>query len=219
MSKNKKSKYIAEPIAPNYTSPKESFFKQLRYGTSNKAQWIPVLGMFLFGIFCLIYFPATAFDFAISGDEIIDDTQSTYVLNYFKTGDKTALDQPKTKLHLYGSEFQVVIKFLSDLFHIENVYAFRHICCSLIAVWGICVAGLLGFRIGGGLCGLLTMILLFFTPRFFGHAMNNLKDLPFAVGYLVSIYYFIRFFDHYPKIKAGYLIGILAGLFLCLGTR
>ncbi|MBQ7388813.1 MAG: tetratricopeptide repeat protein [Paludibacteraceae bacterium] len=219
MSKNKKSKYVTEPIAPNYTSPKESFFKQLRYGTSNKAQWIPVLGMFLFGLFCLIYFPITASDFAISGDEIIDDTQSSYVLNYFKTGDKTALEQPKTKLHLYGSEIQIVIKYLSDLFHIEDVYAFRHICCSLIAVWGICVAGLLGFRIGGGLCGLLTMILLFFTPRFFGHAMNNLKDLPFAVGYLVSNYYFIRFFDHYPKIKAGYLFGVLAGLFLCLGTR
>ena len=43
--------------------------------------------------------------------------------------------------------------------------------------------GLLGMRFGGGLCGLISMLLLFFSPRFFGHSMNNLKDIPFAVGY------------------------------------
>ncbi len=219
MKKNKNSKQLHVAVEPRYTEPQKSFFHELRLGFRNPKQWWTVAGMFVFGLFCLIYFPITATDFAISGDEIIDDTQSTYVLNYFKSGDPTAIDQPKTKLHLYGSEIQVIIKYFSDLFEVEDVYAFRHVCCALLAVWGICIAGLLGFRLGGGLCGLLTMIMLFFTPRFFGHAINNLKDLPFAVGYLVSIYYFIRFFDHYPKIKYQYLLGTLAGIFLCLGTR
>lgn len=219
MKKNKEKKLPIIETTPKFAAPTKSFFHELRFGFHDKKNWIPAFGMFLFGLFCLLYFPITASDFAISGDEIIDNNQATYVLNYFKTGDKTALNQPQTKLHLYGSEIQVVIKFLSDLFKIEDAYAFRHICCALIAVWGICIAGLLGFRIGGSLCGLLTMILLFFTPRFFGHSINNLKDLPFAVGYIVSIYYFIRLFDFYPKLKYKYLLGVLVGLFLCLGTR
>ena len=219
MKKNRGNKQTILESTPRFATPTKSFFHELRFGFQEKKEWIPTLCMFLFGLFCLFYFPITASDFAISGDEIIDDTQATYVLNYFQTGDETAIDQPKTKLHLYGSEIQVIIKFLSNLFNIEDVYAFRHICCALIAVWGICIAGLLAFRIGGGLCGLLTMLLLFFTPRFFGHAINNLKDLPFAVGYLISIYYFIRFFDFYPKVKYKYLVGVLVGLFLCLGTR
>ena len=44
-------------------------------------------------------------------------------------------------------------------------------------------------------------VVTLFSPRFFGHSMNNLKDIPFAVGYLVAIFYFVRMFDRYPVVK------------------
>ncbi len=175
--------------------------------------------MLFFAVFCYFYMPYISRDYGISGDEQIDDQQATYVLNYFSKGDKTALNQPRTLLHLYGSSVQVVIKAVSNALGLEDVYAFRHIACSLIGAWGIWIVGLLGVRLGGGLCGLLAMLMMFLTPRYLGHSMNNLKDVPFAVGYVLAVYYFIRLFDRYPRVKLSAIIGSWVGIFLALGTR
>ena len=43
------------------------------------------------------------------------------------------------------------------------------------------------------------MLLLFFA-LFLGHSMNNLKDIPFAVGYLVAILISCDF-ERYPVVK------------------
>jgi hypothetical protein len=167
---------------------------------SDKKNRIALWGMLVFGLICLVAMPLMSLKFGISGDEFIDDRHSTYVIDYFAGNSKEALDQPQTKLHLYGNEVQVVIKYLSNWLHIDDVYAFRHVCCALIGAFGIIIAGLFAFRLGGAWCGLIAMVLMFFTPRFFGHSMNNLKDIPFAVGYIASLYYFVRFFDFFPKL-------------------
>lgn len=46
--------------------------------------------------------------------------------------------------------------------------------------------------------------------------MNNLKDIPFAVGYLVAIFYFVRMFDRYPVVKLRHMIGAMLGIALAL---
>lgn len=175
--------------------------------------------MLAFAVFCFVYMPLASLQYGISADEFIDHRQAGYVLDYFGHGAKEALNQPKTLLHLYGSGFQVVVTAVADFLHIDDVYTFRHIACALLGAWGIWLIGLLGLRFGGGLCGLVAMLMLFFTPRFFGHAMNNLKDAPFAVGYLAAIYYYIRLFDCYPVFRWRYVAGAVAGIFLAFGTR
>lgn len=175
--------------------------------------------MLLFAVFTVIWMPAVSNDFGISGDEFVDHHHSELVLDYFTKGDKAALDQPKTTLHLYGNALQVVAAAVTRVTGVEDVYCVRHLICALVGAGGIILCGLLGLRFGGGLCGLLAMVLLFFSPRFLGHSMNNLKDIPFAVGYLMAIYYFIRMFDRYPVVKLRHVIGAVAGIFLALGTR
>lgn len=175
--------------------------------------------MMVFAVFCFIYMPLSSRQYGISADEFIDHRQAGYVLDYFGHGAKEALNQPQTLLHLYGSGIQVIVTAIADFLHIGDVYTFRHVACSLIGAWGIWLIGLLGLRFGGGLCGLVAMLMLFFTPRFFGHAMNNLKDVPFAVGYLAAIYYYIRLFDCYPVFKWKYVLGAVTGIFLAFGTR
>lgn len=196
------------------------FFREFS-GKEHKAEREMVYRMLMLflAVFFYIYMPYLSRDYGISGDEFIDDRQSTYVLNYFEKGDKTALDQPQTLLHLYGSSIQVMIKAASDFLGLEDAYAFRHFACSLVGAWGIWIVGLLGLRFGGGLCGLLSMLLMFFTPRYLGHSMNNLKDVPFAVGYVMSVYYFIRLFDYYPRVRLSHVGGAVTGIFLALGTR
>lgn len=175
--------------------------------------------MFLFICFSFVYMPFISRDYGISGDEFVDQRHSGYVIDYFIKGDTAALYQPKTALHLYGIGVQVIAEAVCQAFDVEDVYTTRHAINGLVGALGILMTGLLALRWGGGLCGLLAVLLMFFTPRFFGHSMNNLKDLPFAVGYIMSIYYFIRLFDYYPYFKLRHILGAVAGIFLALGTR
>ena len=175
--------------------------------------------MLLFGLFVFFYMPYISKDYGISGDEFVDHRHAGYVLDFFTKGDKAALKQPQTALHLYGNSMQVVAAVVANVIGADDVYAVRHVVCALVGALGVIVIGLLGLRFGGGLCGLISMLLLFFSPRFFGHSMNNLKDIPFAVGYLVAIFYFVRMFDRYPVIKLRHMIGAVLGIALALGTR
>ena len=175
--------------------------------------------MLVMGVLVFVYMPYISKDFGISGDEFVDHRHAGYVIDYFTKGDKAALDQPKTALHLYGNSMQVVAAVVADVLGADDVYRVRHFVCALVGAAGVVFAGLLGLRFGGGLCGLLSMVLLFFSPRFFGHSMNNLKDIPFAVGYLVAIFYFVRMFDRYPVVKLWHAVGAVLGIALALGTR
>jgi tetratricopeptide (TPR) repeat protein len=175
--------------------------------------------MLLFGLFVLFYMPYISKDYGISGDEYVDHRHAMLVLDYFTKGDEAALNQPKTMLHFYGNVVQVVAAVVTETIEADDVYRVRHFICALTGAAGIIFIGLLGLRLGGGACGLLAMLLLFLSPRYLGHSMNNLKDIPFAVGYLISIFYFIRLFDRYPIVKLRHVIGAVAGIVLALGTR
>lgn len=173
----------------------------------------------LFAVFTFLYMPFISRDYGVTGDEFPDHRHTAYVLDYFAKGDKTALNQPQTTLHLYGISMQVVAGAISRWFHIDHYYEARHVICALNGALSILFAGLAGLRWGGGLCGFLSLLLMFFTPRFFGHSMNNLKDIPFAAGYIVALYYTVRLFDTWPVFRIRYMAGLILGIALALGTR
>lgn len=197
-----------------------NFFTQL-FRSDHKVQRDMVFRMlmFLFMGFAFIFMPYISKDYGISGDEFVDHRHAGYVLDYFAKGDKAALNQPKTVLHLYGNAVQVIAAAIVRWFDIEDYYAFRHVIGGGVGAIGIWSVGLMGLRWGGGLCGLLSVLLMFFTPRYFGHSMNNLKDVPFAVGYGLSLFYTVRLFDYFPVFRLRHLIGLVLGIGLALGTR
>ena len=174
---------------------------------------------FICSCFILIVMSFLSNDYGVSGDEYVDHIHSGYVIDYFTKGDTAALYQPKTVLHLYGNVVQVLAAGICDVFSIDDYYELRHIMSSIVGGVGIIFAGLLAMRLTGGLGGVLTLLLMFFTPRYFGHSMNNLKDVPFAVGYLMTLYYTILLFDYFPKFKKRNIIGVILGIALALGTR
>jgi len=173
----------------------------------------------LFACFTFIFMPYVSRDFGVTGDEFVDHRHAGYVLDYFANGDKTALEQPKTALHLYGNSVQVITAAICRWFEVDNYYELRHFVGGMVGALGILAAGWMGLRWGGGLCGLLSLLLMFFTPRFFGHSMNNLKDIPFAVGYMLAIFYTVRLFDYYPFFRLRHMLGLVLGIALALGTR
>lgn len=177
------------------------------------------LFMILFAVFTFLFMPYISKDYGISGDEFVDQRHAGYVLDYYLHGDKTAVHQPKTFLHFYGISMQIVAEGICRLFHAEDYFAVRHALTAFVGAGGIWYAGLLGLRWGGDLCGLLSMLLLFFTPRYFGNSMNNMKDIPFATGYIMAVFYFIRLFDFYPYFRLRYIIGAITGIAIAFGSR
>lgn len=173
----------------------------------------------LIALFLLFLMPILSMDYGISGDEYVDHRHTGYVLDYFFKGDTKALDQPKTLLHYYGISAQVIVRGVIEVFGIEDYYEARHAMCSIFGVLTILFTALLARRMGGGLSGVLAMLMLFLVPRFFGHSMNNLKDIPFAFGYVFSIFYILKLFDDFPRFSKKNIILLSLGIAFTIGNR
>ncbi len=162
-------------------------------------------------------------DAGISGDEEVHYKHSEMVYNYFSTlgKDKSSLDTPKTHLQYYGQAFDNLVTFLIHGFGIEDIYGFRHLMCSLSGWLAILITALFAAYFSGYGAAIIVLLLFAVSPTFLGHAQNNLKDIPFALAYISSIYFAAKFvFGEAKPSKAtiaflilsiGFSIGIRAG--------
>jgi len=165
-------------------------------------------------------------DAGISGDEEVHYLQSEMVYQYFSSlgHDQSSIDTPKTHLQYYGQMFDNLVTFLIHWFGIEDVYGFRHLMSSFSGWLTILVTALFAAYFSGYGAAIFVLLLFAVSPTFLGHAQNNLKDIPFALAYISSIYYSIKLV--YSEVKPnkttilllilsiGFAIGIRAGGFL-----
>lgn len=167
-------------------------------------------------------------DAGISGDEEVHYKQSEMVYNYFKTwgADQSALDTPKTHLKYYGQAFDNLVTIFIHWFGIEDIYTFRHLMCSISGWLAIVITALFAAWLSGYGAAIIVLLLFIVSPVFLGHAQNNLKDIPFALGYISSIYFSLRliFADNRPTVlhitllilSIALSVGIRAGGFLVI---
>ena len=167
-------------------------------------------------------------DAGISGDEEVHFQQSEMVYNYFSSlaQDKSSLDTPKTHLQYYGQTFDNLVTVLIHWFHIEDIYGFRHLMCSLSGWMTIVVTALFAAYLSGYGAAIFVLLLFAVSPVFLGHAQNNLKDIPFALAYISSVYFSLKLVYSDGKtskqtillliLSIGFAIGIRAGGFLVI---
>jgi len=98
-------------------------------------------------------------------------------------------------------------------------YDMRHLINSIAGFLAILITGLLARRIGNWMTGFLALILLASYPQFFGQSMNNPKDIPFALGFVFSIYFFIKLIQELPRPSARTWIMSAAGIALTINMR
>ena len=137
----------------------------------------------------------TSRDAGITCDEVLHYNQSVSVYNFFATGgkDQSALDTPVTNLKYYGQSYDNLVTILIKWFHIEDIYGFRHIMSTLAGWLAIMITALFAVWLTGYRTGILVIILFAVSPTFIGHSQNNLKDIPFALGYISGIYFILKF--------------------------
>ena len=196
------------------------FFKEIfESEAASKRESVYRVCMILCALIYFIIMLIIAQDYGVSGDEVNSHNQAVRVFNYFSDGDSAAYIDTPGYLNLYGLSANIIAEFIAKAFPPESLYNVRHYCNVIIALIGVIYIGLTGFRLFGGSGGLISLLFIILMPRYFGHSFNNLLDVPFTVGYAVSIYYIIRFFDYWPKIKIRHIVGLIVGVTFTISNR
>lgn len=182
--------------------------------TARDLYWI-ILGISLISLLSM------SLSAGISGDEPVHYQQAEYVNKYYSSGktDLSAINTPNTNLKYYGQVFDNISYTLNSVLNTSSPYTVRHILNSIVGFLLILFAALIAVSLGGYPAGIITTLFLLLSPRLFGHSLNNLKDIPFALGYIMTIWGLIRSMQLYPKIKVPPLIGISLGFAIAFGTR
>jgi tetratricopeptide (TPR) repeat protein len=163
-----------------------------------------------FVLFILV--PVMSLNSGISGDEPnFQYPQALKIYNYFVSlGKDKSWEQSEVDMTSYGMSFDVVTVFIIKIFKIENIYELRHFLNGFTGWIALLFAGLLAVRLGGFRAGFIAIILTFLTPSFMGHVWNNPKDIPFATGYILGLYFIVRFIQELPNPRKSTII--LTGL-------
>jgi len=165
--------------------------------------------------------PLLSLQSGISGDEPVHHEHAKLVIAWFKSdgSDSAALYAPETNLHYYGQSVDNFACRVHQLLGTQEPWTIRHLISALFGAGTIWLCGLLAIELGGTWAGVLAMLILLLTPRFTGHSFNNLKDVPFAFAYILTILSLIWFIRPLPRLKAWPLAGIFAGTALAISIR
>lgn len=139
---------------------------------------------------------------AVNVDEMLHYPHAKQVVNWYFTGGKDAscLDTPVTNLKYYGQSVDNFTALINRVFSIENEFLTRHFTGAFFFWLLLFFSGLLGKELTNSYwTSALVVLSLLLTPRLFGQAFGNLKDIPFATGYVAGILYIIRILKTFPK--------------------
>ena len=139
---------------------------------------------------------------AVNVDEMLHYPHAKKVVNWYFTGgeDSSCLHSPVDNLQFYGQSVDNVTALINRVFVIENEFVTRHFTGAFFFFLLLAFSGLMGKEITGSYwSSAFVVVSLLLTPRLFGQAFGNLKDIPFATGYVAGIYFIIRFLKEMPK--------------------
>lgn len=171
---------------------------------------VPKYSFFILSAILLVLMVGASRNAGVTCDEVLHYDHSVAVYNYFATHGKdiSALNTPETHLKYYGQSYDNLVTILIRWLKIDDVYYFRHIM-SAIAGWvTIIVTAFFAVWLSDYRSGIIVILLFAVSPTFLGHSQNNLKDIPFALGYVSSIFFIMRVL--FPHGKRSYIdVGLL----------
>lgn len=150
-----------------------------------------------------------------SKDDNLYRNQAGKVFDYYKSlgEDKAALESSKTNpTQIKGQSFDNLMFAFEKVFEVEKTMEMRHFFIAIFGWLIILITGLLAKKYWGYKAAILSIILLYISPRFLGHSFNNSIDIPFAFGFILGIYGVLNFVHELPKIKASTLLMVIGGI-------
>jgi hypothetical protein len=158
----------------------------------------------------------TAADYGVAWDDYVQSRYGDLVLDYFLSGGQDRACNEFLDLRFYAPTFEIVAAGAARLFP-DRAIELRHVLCGIVAL--LAVPPLVGFGrlLGRPWLGVIASIALFLCPVFYGHALINSKDVPFAVGMTWSLYALASMFarNQYrwsDSLAAGAAIGLTVSI-------
>ncbi|HUR34952.1 MAG TPA: hypothetical protein VM032_14215 [Vicinamibacterales bacterium] len=120
-------------------------------------------------------------DFGFTWDERFQQKYGEEIWEYLHGRlPRASFDTDEGNQYLYGGLVEIIAVSVQHLVHADT-YVVRHAVNAAFGWAGVVVCGLFAARAFGRRAGWLAATLLVLAPRYFGDAMNNPKDVPFAV--------------------------------------
>ena len=159
----------------------------------------------------------------ISGDEFDMNEYGKESLHFYSSlGKDTSsfnmnIDRDKA-FKYYGAFFDITAATFNKISPLPE-YDTRHLLNSWFGFVTMLVCGLIVFRIAGWRAALIAIWFLFLSPRFTGHSLNNPKDIPFAMSFMIATLGIVRLMDEMPKPRWSSLLLVIMGIGFAIGTR
>lgn len=161
----------------------------------------------------------------INADDEYQNDYATKLYSYYSSfgQDSSALYVEKGNMHYYGGLFDLVTEVVNQALGLGKndaaYHSVRHVFNALFGMLVLLFTGLIVRELGGWRAGILAMLLLFLSPRFLGHAMMNPKDIPFAAGNIMALYFMLKWLKDLPKLHWPTLLGLVGGIAIAISTR
>lgn len=182
---------------------------------------------FVLTLLAVFLMPYLSQDFGSTWDEKAHNDYSQLSYQWFSSfgSDTAALAEPTSNAdyvrqayRFYGEQMNTVAAFLYNWFD-TGVYETRHFVNSIYGLLGLIFVALSCVELAGWRAGILGLLFMLCNPGWLGHSMNNPTDIPFASGFAVSIYYFIKILKALPKPKGSHLFWLAFGIAIAIGSR
>ncbi len=146
-----------------------------------------------------------SFSYGLSGDEVDMNEYGKAILKFYTSfgSDQTVFNMPDQFdrdhiLKYYGGFYDTICAVITPISPFE-LYTTRHLLNALMGFLAIFFASKIIKKIIGTRAAIFGVWIMFLSPFFLGHAMNNPKDIPMAAFWVMALYGMLRLFDDLPN--------------------
>ena len=155
-------------------------------------------------------------DYGISWDEPIQRELGNANWNYVLHNDDSLFHL----INQYHGAFIEIIEILPEkVFHLQNektIFLSRHLINYFIFWLGTVFLFLLGKEVLKNYrFALLTVLMLYLTPRIFAQSFYNSKDIPLLSFFIICNYVTLRFLNH-PNFILALLLAVVSGMLFAI---
>ncbi len=176
--------------------------------SEKRATYLAALLFFLLAIVAAFTFR----DYGITWDENFQYQKGNSALEFYRSILQGNMIEVQRRHGVYGMAFQSIANLLS-LAVPSAVFETRHLFNALIGLLGIVGCWAVACRVHSKYAALWAALFLALTPSWYGHMFNNSKDIPFATGYVWTLYFILTAISFLPRIPARITVpmGIVLG--------
>lgn len=171
-------------------------------------------------IILLVVMVAVSPDFGFTWDERFQQRYGEQIWDYYHGRiPRSDFDTTFGNQYLYGGLVEILSVAAQHALPGMDVYVVRHMVVAVFGWLAVVFCGLTAARAFGARAGWFAAGLLALSPRFFGDAMNNPKDAPFAALTMAALYFILHLDWRPPHFSWAQLAKITVVIALAVNVR